>query len=207
MAIDLVTLARVKARLGVESSDTSNDAVLSQYITAVSRQVERYLDRHTEQAARTEVYELPPNRNVLLLRGVPVDTDESFTLKFSTYRSFMSSTSLASNDDYVIDASNGMVRLYINYTGYRDRVTGSLIHPAHAQVAYTGGMAADTATFATDYPDIAQAVEDQVRYIWQRQDSQGGSRTLHESSSTYTGEYGLLKDVRATLEHHRRRKW
>ena len=75
--MDATTVARVKALLDIPDATSTHDAVLGTIVTAVSKRIENYIDRHLESKARTEEYSIKPRQNVLFLRGYPVSAISS----------------------------------------------------------------------------------------------------------------------------------
>jgi hypothetical protein len=82
----LVDLATVKARLGIDLSDTSEDAVLSDLILEASRSMESYFGGLDRQFPRQTYYEQVAGmgKPYLLLSQYPVDRD-SVTASIYTY--------------------------------------------------------------------------------------------------------------------------
>lgn len=209
--MDLTTLARVKTRIG--ESTSSQDALLSQLITAVSVQMERAMCRHAQQTARTETVRRSAAQRIFVLPGIPVVTVSSdgrttipFTLKVSDTNSFSGVSSSVSNSDYVLHHDTGIVRLISTYEPIRSQA-GRAMAPLYAQVTYTGGLAADTATLISSYPDLAQACDDQVSYLHQRKNALGGSVTVGDSSAQHEGAYKWLPSVREILDWYQRREF
>ena len=69
--------------------------------------------------------------------------------------------------------------------------------PKAVKITYTGGMATTTATFMTGFPDLADAVAEQVAYAWRMRDAVGtigregkGGATKHAGGETWALQYG-----------------
>lgn len=79
-SFDLVTVDQVKATLGIETADTSQDAALLQHIAAVSAAINRYCDRVFVQQVYRDQFRvvrnwLPPG-DPLMIRQPPIAFDE-----------------------------------------------------------------------------------------------------------------------------------
>ena len=196
--LELTTATRVKAYaegFGGKSWGTTADALLAQVIPDVSRRVEQYLCRHMKSEARTEYVTLQSGQRLVSLKGFPVAASPAAVLKNDSLRTFGSDTVVTATN-YFLDLVLGVVE----FDGWVP-VPG----PGVLQVVYTGGMAADTASFVAAYPDIAGAADRQVLYVVQRRLNPGG--TLQQAggaSATYEGPLKLLPDVEQALAPYRR---
>jgi hypothetical protein len=194
--MDLSTLARVKVHLdatGQKIVKAESESMLSALITAYSASFETYLNRTVEATSRTLQTNVHPGERVFELPAYPVTAITS--VKNAEDRDFASATAIDS-DDYYCDTEKGL--LYVD--GYV-----LLPGPGVLQVVYTGGMAADAASFVTAFPEIAAALDLQVVSHWQRKDqlaAQGVS--LGQGSKSFTGPVKLMPEVRATLAKFRR---
>jgi len=206
--LDFTTLARVRALLGFAAGDTTQDTLLQQLIAATSARIEDEMGRLAKKLERTELHSLEEAQHVLALKATPVDTAQAFTIKGNTAPDFASSTALTVNQAYTLKPDSGLVRIFSSYTAPRRSTSNFPAGPIFFQVVYTGGMAADTATFITAYPDIAQATDLQVAYLHKRRTTgAGGNITVGAGSTQFESEYGLLKEVRSLIARHRRVQW
>lgn len=123
------TLDRVKEKLEIPSATTTHDNLLRSILSGVSGTVESFLDRYTEEKARTEQYNAFDGQRTLFLRGYPVKTLTS--IKNDTLREFTGDA--IDSSYYYHEAARGIVSF--------DRYV-PLYGPGVFQVVYTGGMAA-----------------------------------------------------------------
>jgi hypothetical protein len=203
--LDLTTLARVKTLIGEESNE--QDDLLAQLIRSTSARIEGELGRKAKRQEYTEVYPLSESRHVLLLRAIPVDTDEDMVVKASASMDFSASTPLVANSGYVLDPQTSLLRFYGQFIAPRRPGSTQPSGPIYIQVQYTGGMAETTSAFVEAYPEIAEAVDLQVAYLHKRRNSPGGNMTVGSGSTSFESQYGLLSEVKALLAQHRRVDW
>ena len=147
--MDLTTVARVKtlAKIDVASFDT----VLGQLVTDWSAAAEKYLNRKTETAAYTKQFDVECGQRVFALDAYGDPATALTEIKIATDRDF-AGTSAEDLDDFYLEQDTGLVASDVNLsTGW-----GVL------QIQWTGGMAADTSSFITAFPDVSEAVEAQV---------------------------------------------
>lgn len=192
--MDLTTTTRVRTLLEGGGIQQANLATLiAQAITDVSGYVERYLDRGAQVGARVEILDVQPLAQAFRLYGYPVT---SFTdIRHDTGRGFAASTVVPSTA-YVRDDTNGWVTFdrYFLADG-----------PGVLRIAYSGGMAADTASFVAAFPAIASAVDQQVAALIQRRHSLSGQNvSAGNMSAGFVGAYDLLPSVTQVLNEYRR---
>lgn len=189
--MDLTTAASVNARRGRAATD--DEALIGDLIAELSADVLAYLNRHTEAVSRTELYTLEYDQRNFRLRGFPVTSVAAVSM--STDIDFVAGEILAA-DAYQVDLATGRIHL----TGI-----AAPYEPTYIQVQYTGGMAADTASFRTAFPDIAGAVDAQVIELLKRSDSPGVTETrLRDGGVSYEGAVNLLPLLKRRLDQHRR---
>lgn len=189
--MDLTTQARVKAlmQLGGVKLGGELDSGIALLITSYSASVEKHLNRWTEKAARTETFDLDPYATRLWLPAFPVDTGEDFMVEHDD-------DELTEDDDYKLDATRGVLTLDRRFT------PGAQI----ISVTYTAGMAEDTDAFVAAYPDVAQALDEQIVHFLQRRDSMGSTSVSIEGGSiAFQGAVDWLPHVKNKLEPHARR--
>lgn len=204
--MDFTTSTRVKEALVISGS--GSDTFIAQAITAVSGDLERVMDRHAQQTARTETYAVKYTKNFLLLRGYPLDTGAALTVKVSQTLDFTDSDALTEDEDYTCDPVTGELRLLEEYEPRRNPYSGMPIAPIQVQVTYTGGMATNTAGIISAFPELAQACDMQVVHLFKRRSMPGAtSAQTGTSDISYTGELGLLSGVLATAKRFRRLTW
>jgi hypothetical protein len=211
MVLDCTTLARVQARL--PQTDAGSNAIISTLITSVSAAFERETYRHFLTTDRVEVYPLRPPARVISLKGSPATVTDSrgvsttaFTVKVSTSQSFSGAVSLTRNTNYVVEQDRGVLRILDNLETFTGGALGRSICPAYVQVSYTGGLAADTATLISTYPELAGACDEQVVYEFTRRSKLGASDySIGESIATHSDDVNLLAGVRRVLARFKRR--
>ena len=195
---DFTTLARVKSIINSSIADSSQDALLSSFISSVSVKFTKYLACHAVKAERTEVYEVKAGQRIISLDGFPIDDSSaavSVKLAYAdTDAAFEAATAL-NDDEFVVNRPAGYIRMLVEQR--RD--------PAFARVTYTGGLAL-AGEIPDQYPDLAFACDLQVKYLLQRHDNLGGTVSSRAGvSTTYqSSEYGLLTEVRGILDSYRR---
>jgi hypothetical protein len=101
----LISLEEIKAYLGIDPGDTSNDAYLTAQILASTAMVERYCGREFEQIATEQLIYNP--RRTLNLTRFPLVSLEAITGEYTTI----------SIDNYKLDKLNGRL-LPTHLVGY-----------------------------------------------------------------------------------------
>ena len=197
--MDATTLARVKALLDISGS--SQDAVLTTMISAVSARIENFLDRPLAQTSRTEEYNIKPRQRKLFLRAYPVTTVAS--IKIAPDWNYGAATAVAT-DDYRLTSDNGLIHFnFYPVTSYLgDNYEAA---PDAVQITYTGGLATNTTNLISDYPNIAFAADMQVVAAWRRRDTpQGNGINMGGSTITYEKPLAMIPDVIEALTPYRR---
>lgn len=191
--MNLSTVDRVKL-FGSIPGGTAYDGLLAQLLADVSAAAEALMDRPAEAKSYTDVWDVSPGQQIYFLRAWPVTAIS--TVKYDTAREFGSGTELDSSS-YTCDLRTG--RLVIDGT----TLTGGY---GVLQAVYTGGMAADAATFAAAYPDIASVVDAQTVYNFRRRDNlQTSGISLAGGTTNFNPRFDLLPYVERVLKSHRRR--
>lgn len=192
--MDLTTTARVKTLGSITTSD--QDALIGVLVTAVSARIERYLGRHVESTSRTEYYDVEAGQHVFYLRGYPIS----------------SVTSVKNDEDWDFDnideiASSEFTTVGSDFTGRLvvDEAVTPIAGKQALQVVYTGGMAADAASFIAAFPDVALAADQQILHEYQRR-KQLGIVSSSIGQHTASVEFGvdLLPIVKRALNPYRR---
>jgi hypothetical protein len=202
--MDYTTSTRVKALLGIGVADVSQDTLIAQLITSTSLRFDTEMRRHSQQAARTEVYPVKWTRRLVTLKGSPVSSAAAFTVKLSDSTDFTTAVTLVKDDDFIIEHEYGILRLLTVGTPFTTGAASRPVAPYYAQVVYTGGFATSTANLITSYPDLAQACDLQVAYLHRRRLSAGGNFSVGGSSTSYSDDYTILTDVQKTLNKYTR---
>ncbi len=188
--MDLTTSAAVEALIDYGPAATSLDTVIPQLITSVSGRVATAVARHVETVERTEDVQLYAGERVAQLRGVPISSVSEVLA--STDGTF-SGDALVEGEDYRVEKATGIVRL-LNPNPYLSQ---------EIRVTYTGGMAADTASFVAAYPGLAGAVAMQVANELKRRTNPGGSTTFQGGGMTFDGSLRNLKQLDEEIDAHR----
>lgn len=187
--MDLTTATRVKDRLDITGS--GEDGLLGVLITSVSAHFERYTRRIALVGSQTEVLHRRRFNQLLPLRAVPASAVTS--IKFETQPNDLSTASAMDTDDY-----------WLSGTGYFVELIAKPTLDGFWEVQYTGGMAADTASFVTAYPDVADSVDLQVVHEWKRRQNPGSNVTSQGGSTTFSEpEIDLLKGVRRVWDSYK----
>lgn len=197
--MNLSTTTRVLALISSKGTAPDNaETEIEAVLATVSGAVEAYLNRYVASSSRTEYFDVEPYQTVFRLRGVPVSSVSS--VYFDEEQSFGSSTALTS-DDYYLPTLDSAGLLRIRFMLNTDVVQ----YPASLKVTYTGGMAADAASFVTAYPDIAGAVDVQVAHEWQRRNALGTSSVTYPDGTTASLTLDRwVPSVKQVLDYHRR---
>lgn len=189
--LDLTTTADVKTLLGKSKAD--HDTLIGEMVTDMSRRFEQELGRSLMAESQTEVFSVRQGQRIIGVTAVPMSALTS--IKLSITKDFSGVAALTSNNDFVIDLAQGEIEfLFAPDTGY-------------VEVAYTGGMAANTSAFKSAFPDIARACSKQVAYEFERRNRPNSSTTVEGANRTYDAPLGLLPDVQTVLDMNRRRYW
>ena len=190
--MDLSTLARVRDRLGFEDSDTSDDTLLQVLLSRVSEAAAKYLNRKATSETTTEQLDVDAGQRTFHLKGFPVTSIT--TVKSATDRDFSSASAIDSGD-YYSDGDAGL--LHMDYSTAAGRGV--------FQVVYVGGMAATAAAFVTAYADIADAIDEQTAFYYQRRQAVGvRSENMGGGSYSVSTLDGWLSSVLSVLDTHRR---
>jgi hypothetical protein len=186
--VDLTTPTRVKSLRGADAvADTSDDTLIAQLISSVSARFCRETNLHGLIASRTEVYKINRFAKRLTIDAKPVTAISE--IKYSSHTDFTDVAAQATTD-YVLDVVNGTVMLDFE-TNYA---------PGYVQVMYTGGWGTDAANAISNEPELAEKCDMQVGYTLSRRRALGGSvNSGAGQNATYTGEFGLLREVRDHL--------
>lgn len=183
--MDLVTLAYVRTYMNFKSDEVGSDQALSQLITAVSVEIERYLDRGVEAKARTEKVWLPKGSAIVNVSSKPISDIASATpLNHDEL-------GLEEEPEYLEEPSG-------------IRLVTPLTEDTYIEVEYTGGMAASTAAFMTAYPDLTEVAARRVALLHKRKSNLDLNSLSGEGGSTNYVFIDLSKRDRETLNRYRR---
>jgi len=190
--IDFTTLAKIKENLNLPATARADaDSILAQMISSVSSVLENNMNRPVKTEARTERRATTMTGRFTLTGGPAT----SITSVKYTYSGIISRDGVTlSASQYALGPSNDSVVIpdYVGPYGF-------------IEVAYVGGMAADTAALQAAYPDLERACIMQVSHMWNRRLSMGKtSTTLGNGDTQWAGDYDLLPGVVAMLIKYRR---
>jgi hypothetical protein len=186
----ITTADRVKAKRDISGS--SLDATIAVIIAAVSQMAEDYLGHRLLRGSWTDVIPLPARRRYVRLGGYPITAVA--TVKYARTRDFAAVDTMDAGGYQVLPEQGQL---------YLSGIT-TWFEPGFLQVAYTGGMAADTTNFIADYPRIADAADNEVIARLNRRQAPDGSPQAINSSVAYQDELKPLTDFYAALDPHRR---
>jgi hypothetical protein len=188
----LTTDARFKA----QKRDTGDrdDGIIALLIPAISGAIARFLDRHLDQADRTEYFDVRPGQQRYQLRGYPVDDGETFEVRNDINTDFGTAT-VVSSDNYFINTTTGL--LVVNGQ--------SLDVGAQAlRIQYTGGLVADIAALQSDHPEVEAAVWFEISQALQKNPNYHAvSKSVGGSSIASEGAIDLLPWTKSILGHLR----
>lgn len=172
--LDVTTLARVKAFMADEIKDTTgSDAVIQQMITALSSIFERKMNRLIRRQGYIDYPNVREGQKSLYLRAFPITAIAD--VRYDLQRDF-GTDSIVDSGNYDFVDTDGI--LIMDKIGFESGVKV-------LKVSYTGGMAATTSAFISDYPDLAMAADVAVAF-WMRR------KRKIEASSTSSGAGGSL---------------
>ena len=192
----LIPLPTLKSRLGILDTDTTNDNLLTNAITAVSARFDRECGRTLARTVDAS-FEFSVADTELAVPCYPIETVTRFELKTSEAIGWLEQAKV----DYLIRA--GCVISLVS--AMASLAPGSRL----ARVIYTGGYVmpdAETNADQTPLPDdLQQAALEQTAYWFQNRDRLGLLR-IWDYHSTYRhfADLDLLTSVRAVLEKHTR---
>lgn len=191
--LEVTTLASAKEYRNTSGSGDDNQ--LTQLIKLVSSVFEEYLNRvFKTDAAIVEYFDVYPNKQTFYLKGYPVT---SVTNVWNDHD--LQFTTATPSDDYVLLDSRRIV-FRPNYLVFSGR--------SALKVQYAGGMADDTATFITDFPEITTAANMQITYMFSKIREEdlidvALSGKSSRSSSRASSRGDLLPQVRNILDRYR----
>ena len=193
MALDLTTLARVKAMLDPSYTATDLDALIGSLISAVSAAAEKEMDREALTNTYTEFFSPQPFQRKFPLAAFPVVSIVSVKEDFD--RGFGSGIAALDDTDFTVD-DYGILTVdnYLMSPGNRTM-----------RVVYSGGMATTAGGFVTAFPDVAVAVDLQVAFLVRRKNQLGlTTQGMVGASFQVFGPVEWLPQAREILANRRR---
>lgn len=189
--MDMTTTARVKLRLGLESTDTEQDTLLSIMVTRASADAERIMNRDAQAVSRTKAFDVSHGMLSLSLPAYPITTMTS--VHNDVDRAFGSET-LVATADYVSEAESGVIWFEIGLIPGRQVM----------QVIWLGGMGTTSSDFIINYPDVADAVDQRVCQLWQRRNEVGLQSVASAQGNVSVLTQDWPMDTLEVLYAHRR---
>lgn len=195
--LDVLTLDEGRAALNVATADTTKDAQLATYITAVSRRLDELCGAIVVRTVTAEEY--PGGDVAITLRQAPASSATATTITTLTEYAGGTGTVLTAesltvtaSDSYYFSARTGVVT---RRTNWRDSRFGS----QRVVVTYVAGRYADTAHVDQKFKQAAAIM---LSHLWTREKGVGGSATFGPSQEDeVTAHYGLMdKQVAILLE-------
>jgi len=128
--MNLTNIHRVKQLIVYEG--IVDDKIFTQIINAVSKAIEKspLFDRYIEKKERTEQFDTEYDQRIFVVKGVPIDTDQTFKIWHDTAREWGSGTEI-DTDNYYVEAETGRIKM--------DRYTVSA-GDGSLKIQYTGGL-------------------------------------------------------------------
>lgn len=188
----LTTLAKVKARLGIQDSDVKDDDLLTSFIGLITGRFEIECNRTFGYGQTTE--EFHADEMELRVARYPIDTAQAISFQLLT-RSADGWQAITPAPNYII-RQNCVISL--------ESQTGA--SRAQLRVNYYGGYLLPDGTTAGTVAlpnEVEQAAIEQVVYQYQNKDRLGvGSVSGQGGAITNTGKLDLLAHVQAVLSRY-----
>jgi len=190
----LTQLSTLKARLGLDSFDTTDDALLTNILKFVSARFAADSNRIFDYGAGLTC-EFRADQMTLLVDRPPIESVSQFDLKTSESEGWI----LQSDMDYVLSPKRTGMELALPLGTFRQL----------GRVTYTGGYVLPGATPTGNQialpDDVEQACVEQVAYWYQRRAQLGlMSVTSGDSTVQHYQTADLLPQVQAVLKHYER---
>lgn len=205
--IELSTFAAAKIYMDIPVSDTKWDVYLTGLIQLYSRMFAQEMDRYLKQQARIEYLKSTYGQQYLHVMGWPISVTGGvpvLSIYNSNHNPPVWSNPLVYQEDYEVNCDeNGLGK--VEFIPWKTVIYAG---PKNLKISYTGGMATDTAAFATAYPAIVQALLTQVQFHYQLRDrlavasvSEGMGQSV---SFTQLKPLKLLDGVKEILQGYKR---
>lgn len=198
--MDLTATTRVELLVNpTGSAGGPHASVLGQIITGVSNAAEQFMNRKVLAEATTEYFDVAPYQKVFRLKAFPVTAVTS--VAFDLDQAWGSTTLLTATTDYwsALYEPRGVLEIRYALNTWDDTYGRAL------KVVYTGGMAATAAAFIAAFPDISNAIDQQVAYFWHQRNNLGVTSITSEfGTSVNMMPTDWLPAVRSVLERHKR---
>jgi hypothetical protein len=191
----LTTLTALKARLGIEQFETTDDLLLTSILKHVSARFEVECNRRFESQVNA-TFEFRASERFIVPDRLPIQSLSTFDLKTTEAEGWLPQTGV----DYLLSPQKSVIEL-ANRLGCSSQL---------ARVTYTGGYLLPGTSPSGSTPslpdDIEQACIEQVAYWYQRRTQLGLVSIASEGGSTVQQfqTSDLLPQVRAVLKHYER---
>ena len=188
--LDVITLAEAKAALNIPTANTTLDAEIATYITAISGRLDDLCGPIVIRTV-TEQHDEPGDR--IFLSQYPVDTVTTVTEYTGGTATVLTAENLETNsaDNYLLDAPIGVIRRRSGWSTVCFASTAVVVE-------YEAGRYADTASVARKFK---QAAEIMLSHLW-RGEQGAGTVTFAEAQvdSTLTPTFAVPNAVLQLLE-------
>lgn len=176
------------------ASDVNYAGMLDMRISAISKSVEKYLQRKIMVGEYTD-YFTPTNGT-----GTKSVRVSAFPI-VSVQKVMLSGTELDAST-YAVDKQNGIV-------SFIEPITRDMAIPYQdcISVVYTGGMAENTADFISEFPDIEIEVLTQIRFEILRVKDIAMKSVANGQTTSQLNPYGFLDSLINILERYRPIGW
>jgi len=196
MSLYILTLAEMKAELGID--DTDDDAVLTEWMEGLQKRFDAYCERTLLYSASVTEYHDGGERWLLLDR-YPVESISSIIIDQD--REWDSEDALTEDEDYVLNADRGRIAYgtgeYLWTAGFQN-----------IRVVYAGGYVAcdgsPTGSQVAMPYDLRLAMRLQVGFLWRNRRNLGAQAVSGQGVTVNLAPVRLLPEVREILTLYRR---
>lgn len=196
-SLDVTTLANVKTAGFIDDlASATYDAWIDGAIDEVSSAFETYLGRDFLESSRTEVFDVGVHQVDFWLRHFPITSITSVTKRRHLGLSFVDDGIVVDADQYDFDFETGLLSI----RPQQQTVAGRRV----LEVIYVGGFGTDQADLEANYPDIVNAANRQIAWMFKRRKEPGNfSQSIAGQATKVDMEVQLLKTVKETLGKYR----
>ncbi len=182
----IATLAQLKSHLGIPTSDTQDDAALTQLLTGLQARIEKHCNRKFDSAAAEEIHYMSPRPvRIIAVRRPPIVSglivEELSTVVGLTKRE------LSLYADYIYDHVTGHIR----------RPNGGRFTAPRYDITYTGGYSAETMP-----GDLFRAVLMQAAYEHRAGANLGLTSISAQGVSANLAPAKLLPEVQTIIDSY-----
>ena len=188
LAYSLTTVARVKTRIGIDSSVTGFDGLIQSLINGVTDFLESQCDRHFKEKSYTdELYSMSEGQSTIFVKNFPVSAVTKLEYRTGLKSNPNWTEFLEDEWEILEDGETGIIKLV--------NIFGNVRGINHIRVAYTAGYkinfanygdagdATPTHTLPADVTDLAERM---VVRMYNRKDNEGkGSSSFNGANTTW----------------------